>query len=74
MRKKDELAEGAKGCLAKAKDDEMLFILRAQDVTSPLVILEWMKYNFLTCPEDKLREAFDCALEMRKNPRAKTAD
>ncbi len=75
MRKKDELAEGAKGCLAKAKDDEMLFVLRAQDITSPIVVLEWMKLNFNTCPTEKLREAFECALEMKNQPgKRKTAD
>lgn len=74
MRKKDELAEGAKGCLAKAKDDEMLFVLRAQDATSPLVVLEWMKLNFGTCPDDKLREAFECALVMKNHTSKKVAD
>lgn len=74
MRKKDELAEGANGCLAKAKDDEMLFILRAQDISSPIVVLEWMKLNFETCPEDKLREAFNCALEMKRQNVRKRAD
>lgn len=74
MRKKDELAHGAKGCLGKAKDDEMLFILRAQDITSPIVILEWMKLSFHSLPEDKLREAFECALEMRKNKNTKSPD
>ncbi len=46
MRKKEELADGAKGCLGKAGDDEMLFILRAQDITSPIIVLEWIKMNF----------------------------
>ncbi len=74
MKKKHELAENAKGCLAKAGDDEMLFILRAQDVTSPMVILEWMKINFGSLPESKLREAFECALEMRKHKNTKSPD
>ena len=74
MRKKDELAPGAKGCLGKAKDDEMLFILRSQDYTSPIVVLEWIKLNFNTCPEEKLREAFECALEMKKHKNTKMAD
>ncbi len=74
MRKKEELAEGAKGCLGKAGDNEMLFILRAQDITSPLVVLEWIKLNFNTCPSHKLREAFECALEMRNHDDKKRAD
>lgn len=74
MKKQDELKPGAQGCLGKAKDDEMLFILRAQDVTSPIVVLEWIKLNFNTCPEEKLREAFECCLSMRRSPYRKTAD
>lgn len=62
------------GCLSKAKDDEMLFILRAQDYSAPLVVLEWIKHNFSTCPEDKLREAFECAMEMKKHKHTKAAD
>lgn len=74
MLKKNELAPNAKGCLAKAADNEMLFILRAQDVTAPLVVLEWIKCNFLNCGEDKLREAFECALQMKRFPTTKAAD
>lgn len=74
MRKKDEMAEGAQGCLGKAKDDEMLFIFRAQDVTAPLAVLEWMKINFHTLPEAKLREAFECIMEMRKHKNTKSPD
>lgn len=74
MRKQDELAPGAKGCLGKAKDDEMLFILRAQDMTSPTIVLEWIKLNFQTCPEEKLKEAFECALEMRRHSGRKQPD
>lgn len=67
MKKKDELAEGAKGCLAKAGDDEMLFILRAQDISSPRVILRWIEINIYNTPEEKLREAFECAMAMVKH-------
>lgn len=74
MRKKDELAEGAKGCFAKAEDDEMLFVLRAQDATAPKVVLHWIAKNFENTPEDKLREAFECALEMRKHKNRKKPD
>jgi hypothetical protein len=74
MLKKDELLPGAKGCLGKAKDDEMLFILRAQDILAPIVVLEWIKLNFLNCPDDKLREAFEAAIKMKNYPGTKTAD
>lgn len=74
MEKQDELKPDSKGCFAKAKDDEMLFILRAQDQTSPIVILHWMQMNFWTCPEAKLREAFECAMKMRAYPDTKVAD
>lgn len=71
MRKKREAVEGS---FAKAGDDEMLFVLRAQDKTAPLVILEWMKINFFTCPPSKLREAFDCLMEMRSHEGTKVPD
>lgn len=74
MRKKDELADGATGCLGKAGVNEMLFILRAQDISSPAVVLEWIKINFNNCPEAKLREAFECAIEMKKHHYHKKAD
>lgn len=74
MIKSDELAKGATGCLAKAADDEMLFILRAQDFASPQVVLEWIKLNFNSCSEEKLMEAFKCALQMREHVNRKAAD
>lgn len=74
MNKKDELAEGAKGCLGKAKDDEMLFILRAQDESAPKVVLHWIAKNFENASEDKLREAFECALKMKGWHTRKKAD
>lgn len=52
-------------CLQKAFDDERLFVLMARDITSPRIVMEWIKENIDMQPEDKLREAFECALEMR---------
>lgn len=72
MRKKDELIK--QGSLNKAKDDEMLFVLRAQDKSAPQVVLHWIAKNFDTCPDDKLREALECALEMKKFHTKKNAD
>lgn len=61
-------------CLNKAKDNEMLFVLRGQDMTSPQVILEWIKVNFNHLPEDKLNEAFNCALKMKETKGRKMPD
>ena len=51
--------------MKKAFDDEMLFVLMGRDATAPKVVLEWIKENLFTQPEDKLREAFECALKMK---------
>lgn len=61
-------------CIKKAAEDEMLFVLRAQDVTAPQTVLEWMKINFENLPEAKLREAFECILEMKKFRNRKSPD
>lgn len=61
-------------CLEKAADNEMLFVLRAQDKSSPKVVLHWIAKNFENASEEKLREAFECALHMRKWPNRKEAD
>ena len=74
MIKSDEIQPDAKGCLAKAAPDEMLFILRAQDVSSPKVVLHWIAENFLTCNDKKLREAFECAIQMKSFIKRKMAD
>lgn len=74
MTKQDELKLESRGCLAKAKDDEMLFILRGQDNTAPMAVLEWMKLNFNNCSESKLREAFECCIKMKNNSYHKSAD
>jgi hypothetical protein len=61
-------------CIAKAADNEMLFVLRSQDISSPRLVLEWIKENLETAPEDKLREAFECAINMKNWPNRKKAD
>lgn len=53
-------------CLKKVADDEMIFVLRAQDKSAPRVILHWMAKNFDFVSEEKLREAFEVAMEMKK--------
>lgn len=52
--------------LAKVGDNEDIFVLRGQDITAPRSIVRWIEFNLYTAPDDKLREAFECALRMRK--------
>jgi len=61
-------------CLRKAAEDEPIFVLRGQDESSPKVILHWIAKNFETCPDEKLREAFEHALIMKNYPKRKKAD
>jgi hypothetical protein len=61
-------------CLEKAAPDEPIFVLRAQDLTAPKVVLNWISENFLTCPDEKLREAFEHALRMKNYHTKKIAD
>lgn len=59
-------------CAAKAKErGQMTFTLVEQDMSAPLVILEWIKLNWQTCPPEKLRDAFEDALAMKCSPVAK---
>lgn len=51
--------------LAKVRDDEDIFVLRGQDITAPRMIVRWIEFNIFTAPDEKLREAFECALRMR---------
>lgn len=41
MLKKDEMSD-PNSCLNKAAEDEPVFVLRAQDLTAPEVIREWV--------------------------------
>lgn len=57
-------------CYEKAKaKGERTFTLRAQDRTSPRVVVEWIKENIENekCPPAKLHEALDAAIAMRKH-------
>jgi hypothetical protein len=60
--------------LAKLGDDEPIFILRAQDITSPLIVLDWIRQNFMQVPEHKLREAFEQAIVMKNYEDKKIPD
>ena len=54
--------------------DEDIFPLVARDYTAPQTVAYWILANIETAPDAKLREAFECALRMRKWPRRKQAD
>lgn len=51
-------------CYDKADPDEPLFVLRGQDVSSPEVVIEWIKRNIKSAPDKKLHEALDAAIAM----------
>lgn len=59
--------------LNKSGHDEMLFILRAQDDSAPKTIINWISEN-LHASDEKLIEAFECALEMRHHKNTKASD
>lgn len=61
-------------CLKNAKEDEPVFVLLARDASSAKVIIHWIAKNFDTCNEEKLRDAFECALAMKAYPIKKKAD
>jgi len=62
MRKRDELTDG---CMAKALDDEMTFVLLGRDTAAPVAIRAWIAERIRTGknqPGDpKLVEAEECA-------------
>jgi hypothetical protein len=63
-------------CYTKAKiRGEKTFTLRGQDIFAPKIICEWIKEGMLGgIPDDKLREAFECALTMRNTGLRKVPD
>lgn len=62
-------------CFSKAKDDEMLFVLRGQDASAPSTVLFWMAQNIhlATTNPSKYREAFECLMVMASQVK-KSAD
>jgi hypothetical protein len=59
--------------LKKIGDQEEIFVLRAQDASAPRSVILWIAEN-LHATDDKLRDAFECALRMRRHPKTKAAD
>jgi hypothetical protein len=76
MATKADLIQDSEGTWAKIGHDEEVFILRAQDISSPKVVLCWIEaqmYN-QNISDQKLREAFETALKMRQHGLRKAAD
>jgi hypothetical protein len=73
--KRDELAN-PRSCLNKARPDEPLFVLRANDPTAAQVVRLWVAMNDGRQPPDKCGEALECADRMEKwhgqQPKAET--
>lgn len=67
-------AELKTGTMSRAKPDEPVFVLRAQDESAPAVVAAWICYNINTAPAGKLREALECAIAMRQYPNRKQSD
>jgi hypothetical protein len=53
-------------CIEKAYDDERLFVLMARDPQAPEVIIKWIAHSLGNQPDNKIREALECAIEMQK--------
>jgi hypothetical protein len=62
MKKADELE---RGCIAKAADDEPVFVLRANDKLAPVVVRAWAAFAKVAgVGADKRLEAETLAMEM----------
>ena len=54
-------------CLAKVAEDEPIFVLRAQDKLAPALVSLWSELAELNgCPREKVSEAFDLSVQMRR--------
>lgn len=75
MAELDSVDQHERDCFEKAKArGQTTFTLVAQDPTAPAVIADWIKYNMETAPEEKLRDALEAALRMRKHTPRKPSD
>lgn len=61
-------------CLKKVHPEEPIFVLRAQDGSTPKLVMQWIGENIYNVPDEKLREAFEHALKMKDWPVKKLAD
>jgi hypothetical protein len=70
-----ERAARGEGCLGKAKDDEPIFILRAQDIHAADLVEKWAIWAQVGGTDnDKVQEAFAIAEDMRRWPNRKNPD
>lgn len=63
-------------CVLKAKDDEPIFVLRAQDRSAQKAIHAWLNLN-PQLPYDRVEDALDCCRAMDRwqaEHRSKDAD
>lgn len=61
-------------CRAVAESrGQMRFTLIEQDISTPIVIAEWIKQNIMTCTPSKLHDALETALAMRDSSVPKKA-
>lgn len=65
MKKREEQIN-VNSTLSKARQNETLFILRGQDMSAPKTIINWVAENIYTASDKKLKEALECALDMRR--------
>jgi hypothetical protein len=69
MRKSAEL-ESKTGCLAKAWDNEMIFVLLARDPAAPAMIRAWVaeriRLGLNTDADFQIHEALNCAAIMER--------
>jgi hypothetical protein len=69
MRKKDELTN-PKGCMSRARDDEMTFVLLGRDAAAPATIAAWVwervRLGKNTVTDPQIVEALECAETMER--------
>lgn len=61
--------------LKKVADDEPIFVLRGQDRLASVIVREWAGLAAMNgCPDEKVKEAYDCAEAMDNWPTRKLPD
>ena len=56
------------------KNNELTFTLVEHDLTSPMIIVDWIRYNLRNCRAEKLHQALDVAIAMAHSPKRRHAD
>lgn len=74
MRKRDELTN-PNGCMFRAADDEMTFVLLGRDVAAPTTIRAWVAERIRLgknlASDSQIQEALDCASTMEIERRSR---